>query len=227
MYVWLLEALMTSPYALPATALAAILLVYLTFVTACAVGRIRLVLRPADAPLITDDGPAIGERVEAEVMNELVRHITPGIGWGNGRRVAVVFATPACAPCQDLLPHLVPAARRWKADTHVLVVLETSEISESHPALEAWNRLPLPVLRDPDGELTANLAVRNRPFALLLDPLGVVLMKGVVSTGGHLDALAQEWGVPAGKRDWRVLDGDGVASKVRRKRLPKPAFNGA
>ncbi len=201
----LLEGWMGSPYALPVTAAAVILLLYFLLATCAAVGRLRFYRRPADAPLITGDGPGLGERLQRELMAAFVREGSPSPRLRNGRRLAVVFASPACAPCLDLLPDLASVARRWRVDTSLVVLLETGGLAESHPSLQDWTRLPLPVLRDPDGELTRDCGVRHRPFALLLDSDGVVLMKGIVSSGRHLDVLLQEWGVPAAGREWKVV----------------------
>jgi hypothetical protein len=199
--------LLRSSYALPAAGLVTAFLLYLLFVSGCLVGRLHLLRRPVDAALITDDGPGIGERIPQAVMDQLARQVAPTMGWGNGRRLAVIFAAAGCAPCRDLLPALAPAARRWRADTRLVVVLETGGIDEAHPSLEAWRRLPLPLVRDDTGELASALGVQHRPLGLLLDPAGVVLMKGVVSTGGHLDALVQEWGVSLGGRAWKPAVG--------------------
>jgi hypothetical protein len=196
------ELLRTS-YALPAAGVLVALLIYLLFVSSCLVGRLQLLRRPADAALITDDGPAIGERVPEAVMDQLARQLIPTMGWGNGRRLAVVFAAPGCAPCRDLLPDLGPAARRWRADTRLMVVLETGGMDAAHPALAAWRDAGVPLVSDESGALTRSLGIEHRPLGLLLDPAGVVLMKGIVSSGGHLDALVQEWGVSVGRRTWK------------------------
>jgi hypothetical protein len=197
--------LLRSGYALPAAAACALGLVYFLLVSAALTGRLRLRRRPAEAPLITADGPPLGERIPARVMDELARQVSPAISWGNGRRLTVVFAAAGCAPCVDLLPHLAPAARRWRRDSRLIVVLETGGLADSHPAIERWSRLPLPVVRDAGGHLGAALGIQRRPLGLLLDPLGVTLMKGVVSTAAQLDALIQEWGVPIGQRAWKAV----------------------
>ena len=85
-------------------------------------------------------------------------------------------------------------------------MLETGGIGAQHPSLAAWQQLPLPVVVDQAGELTRAAKIRNRPVALLLDREGVVRMKGVVSTGRHLDALVQGWGVAAGDRQWKAVE---------------------
>jgi hypothetical protein len=194
-----------SGYALAAAALAWAGLLYLLLVSCWAVGRLRLHRRPSEAPLITDDGPAIGERLGREFMEPIAR--AARTGRGSRCRLTVIFAAAGCAPCVDLLPHLGPWSRRWRHDMKAVVVLETSGIAESHPAMAAWGCLTLPVLRDADGGMARSLGIRHRPMALLLDPAGIVLMKGVASNGAHLDALVQEWGVAVGERMWKPVVG--------------------
>jgi hypothetical protein len=201
-----LSAAMASSWALPAAGIAALGLLYLFFVLCSALGRLRLYRRPLNAPLITDDGPAIGESLPVQVMETLARKLAPPSGWGSGRRVAVLFAAPGCVPCVDLLPQIAPVARRWAGDTRVVVVLETGGILPEHPSMQAWVRLPVPVILDEDGALGAAAGIRHRPVAILVDPLGLVLMKGVVSTGAQLEALIGEWGVPQGERLWKRLE---------------------
>lgn len=204
--------LMNSSYALPVTAAAVLLLGYMLVVSCSLVGRVRLLQRPAAAPLITDEGPALGDRLDVAVMEQLARQLSPTVGWGNGRRLAVLFAAPGCAPCRDLLPQLAAVARRWRGDTRLLVVLETAGISESHPSLREWTEQPLPILRDEQGELTGTVGIRSRPYALLVDPTGLVLMKGVVSSGEHVESLMAEHGVAAGERTWKPVRGMAPAS---------------
>src|SRR5207253_2562190 len=105
-----------------------------------------------------------------------------------------------------LLPQIGAVARRWQRDTRVVVVLETGGIHESHPSLQLWRRLPVPIVTDEDGALRASTGIRNRPLAILVDPLGVVLMKGVVSTGAQLNSLMEERGIPLGGRRWQSLE---------------------
>ena len=112
--------LLRSPDALPAAFLCALILAYFLAISASVVGRLRLQHSPGAAPLVTDDGPAIGDRVAPEVLRRMA-------GAEAGRdRLAVIFAGPFCAPCLELLPHLSAAAARRLVQGWVLVEMLSS-----------------------------------------------------------------------------------------------------
>lgn len=202
-------ALLGNSTFLTATWAAALVLAYLLVVAACTLGRLKLYRRPADSPLIVDDGPSLGDQVPSAVLVALEGVTGRPIASG-GRRSVVLFMSPTCSPCDDLLDDLKRVGDKWRGEADVIVVLDTGGISDRHPSMARWSRPSLLTLRDEAGAWSQLLEIRHRPMAFLLDGGGVVRMKGVVSTSRHVDALLQGWGVTASGRQWSEVESPGA-----------------
>lgn len=141
-----------------------VLLVALTIVVvalARQVGTLHLRLGPVGALEIDTEGPPLGQAPPPrEARTAAGSRVTLG---GPGLPRLVVFVSPDCAICREVLPG-VPAAAR------------------------AGGQVPL-VISDADAE--AAYGVPGTPYVLVLDLLGVVVAKGTVNNLEQLEGLIE------------------------------------
>lgn len=123
------------------------------------VGTLHLRLGPRGALEVDDEGPAIGEPVDAVAANA-DHGGTVTIG-GRGRPRLVLFASQTCAICREVAPGV--------------------------PAAAAAGRLEAVVVHDPHAE--SALGVPGTPFVLVLDEHGIVRAKGTVNNLEQVEGL--------------------------------------
>src|SRR5215831_11821228 len=125
----------------------------------------------ASDPLGLGQGPRIGDRLphfmaqgpEGTVLSE---------GQLDGRASVLLFLSPGCGPCTDLLQEIGQADLGRLSDE--LVIVTTG--SQDQGALGTATG-PL-VLTEPDGEVSAAFKVKARPFAVAVDKTGIVRGSG-------------------------------------------------
>jgi methylamine dehydrogenase accessory protein MauD len=136
-------------------------LVLLVVVVALArqVGTLHLRLGPRGALEMDDEGPALGEAPPPAPADGADGR--PVMLGGPGPTRLVLFSSPTCGVCREVAPAVAPAA----AAVGVASV----------------------VLHDPDAEREWN--VPGTPFAVILDPSGVVRAKGTVNNLEQIEGL--------------------------------------
>lgn len=140
-------------------------------------------------------GPAVGEAgpvIRAVDLAGSTREI--GGPSPEGRSTLIFFLSPTCPVCETLIPTLKSIARRegnWLG-----VLLASDGAPAEHEKFVRDHRL--------DGfayvvsaALGITYQVSKLPYAVLLDPTGVVRAKGLVNTREHIESLfeAKELGV--------------------------------
>lgn len=109
-----------------------------------------------------------------------------------GRRIALVFLTPTCISCRELVPHLNRMARERQGEVRFLAIMHGSGRTCSEFARRF--KLQIPLLADVDNSVAQLYRVAATPFAYLIDEEGLVLIRGVVNSWPHLEALMDEEG---------------------------------
>lgn len=103
-----------------------------------------------------------------------------------GRATLLFFLSPTCPVCETLLPTLGRIVRESPAPLRLVYA------SDGDPAEHADFRRAHG-LDDADYVLSRDLGmhfqVARLPYAVLIDPLGVVRAKGLVNTREHLESL--------------------------------------
>lgn len=185
----MLEALLVSNVVLW------VLVVVLT-ITVLALARQVGVLHERIAPagaLTPTSGPKVGEVVGAAAYPTLDgSEVTVG-GSTAGRLMLVLFVSPTCPVCRGL----VPVARRLSHAEDLDLVFASD--GDSRLAHEQYV-LALDIAAFPyvlSQTLGMGFGVSKLPFAVLIDPQGVLVAKGLVNTREHLESLieARERGV--------------------------------
>ena len=119
------------------------------------VGMLRLRLGPAAALEIPEEGPELGERVEA---------IDRFAGPGDASLALAVFTSEGCRVCRGLEPAIAALA------------------GEPAVAIQAFDEVA-------DRDVWSELRIPGSPFAIALDPNGIVLAKGTFNNLAQLESV--------------------------------------
>jgi len=158
------------------------------------VGILHERISPAGA-LVGAERPAVGEHAPVFELRDWSGRIrrVGGID-ARGRRTLLLFVSPTCPICKQLLP-LARSLRKAEGE-HLRVVLASDGPLAEHTAFVHHYGLEREayVL---SGELGRAYQVGRLPHAVLLDREGVVRARGLVNSREHLESLleAEERGV--------------------------------
>jgi methylamine dehydrogenase accessory protein MauD len=156
------------------------------------VGVLHVRVAPAGA-LLTGKGPVVGEA--APVLDALTMEGAPiaiGKALAKGRMQLLLFVSPSCPLCKDLIPIAKNFARREKLD---IVFVGDDEVEEQRAMIARLEMQGLPFINGPIVGRTFH--VDRLPHAVLIGDDGTVLSKGLVNSREHLESLvtAHEMGV--------------------------------
>jgi methylamine dehydrogenase accessory protein MauD len=144
------------------------------------VGTLHLRLGPRGALEMDDEGPPLGEApVPLDASDETGREVRIG---GPGAGQLLLFVSPNCMVCDQVLPALRAVASATRLDPYVL----TDESADGLQILVMKNP-GAPIVSSPDA--TRLYAVPGTPYAVVLDELGVVRAKGTVNNLEQVEGL--------------------------------------
>jgi methylamine dehydrogenase accessory protein MauD len=146
------------------------------------VGTLHLRLGPRGALEVDEEGPPLGEAPEPVEAHDSHGRSVP-IG-GPGTPQLLLFVSPGCPVCREVLPS-VEAAARMGSLAPVVVSDTDVPVSEILPGVRA----AAPVVVRPD--VAASYRVPGTPFAVVLDALGVVRAKGTVNNLEQVEGLVE------------------------------------
>jgi methylamine dehydrogenase accessory protein MauD len=156
------------------------------------VGVLHIRLAPAGA-LLTGKGPVVGEAAPVlEVATMDGAPLAIGKALAKGRMQLLLFVSPHCPLCKDLIPVAKNFARREKLD----IVFVGDDAPDEQRAMIA--RLDMAGLPFVNGSIVGRtFHVDRLPHAVLIGDDGTVLSKGLVNSREHLESLvtAHELGV--------------------------------
>lgn len=156
------------------------------------VGVLHVRVAPAGA-LLTGKGPVVGEA--APVLEELTMDgvkVAIGKALAKGRMQLLLFVSPHCPLCKDLIPIAKNFAKREKLD---IVFVGDDDVEEQHAMIARLEMQGLPFI---NGSVVGRtFHVDRLPHAVLIGDDGTVLSKGLVNSREHLESLvtAHEMGV--------------------------------
>lgn len=180
-----------------------VLLVVFTMGLLRQLGQIQLRLGPDPGALLVDEGLERGSLApEIEGTDAQAQHPVT-LSAFRGRRVVVVFLSPGCVACRQLVPHLRTVARGYRGKLQFLAVCSGAETG-CEEFLHGI-KLQIPLIFDRDNAIAASYAVQSTPFAFLINERGTILIGGIVNTGAHLESLISEEGTYQGTTPWQPL----------------------
>jgi methylamine dehydrogenase accessory protein MauD len=145
------------------------------------VGTLHLRLGPRGALEVDGEGPALGDAPEPIDVSDLDgRPVAVG---GPGAAQLLLFVSPGCPVCHDVMPSVGAAARG--GGLAPLLIADARAEDARH--LLADRRIDAPLVPAPD--LAERYSIPGTPFAVILDDLGVVRAKGTVNNLEQLEGL--------------------------------------
>ena len=158
-----------------------ILLAVLMIAIARQVGTLHLRLGPRGALEVDGEGPPLGEAPEPVTAPDLDgRPVTIG---GPGAGQLVLFVSPACPMCREVLPGVPAAARAGRLEPLVVTDADRGEAVETY----ARAGVDAPVVASP--EAGHRYGVPGTPYAVVIDRTGVVQAKGTVNNLEQVEGL--------------------------------------
>lgn len=145
------------------------------------IGTLHLRLGPLGALEIDDEGPPLGEApapIEARTTNG--EPVTVG---GPGEAQMLLFVSPGCRVCRDVLPGLPSVAQAHRLLP--LVVAGEYDGGETDVGVE---RAGATVVSS--AEVMSTYGIPGTPYVVVLDRGGVVRAKGTVNNLEQLEGLA-------------------------------------
>lgn len=160
-----------------------VVLVLIVLVVALArqIGTLHLRLGPRGALEIDDEGPALGEAPEHAQLTDL-EGAAVDIG-GPGQAQLLLWVSPGCHVCEQVLPSVPVIAARGRLAPYVLTDVDEHETKRSYGARD----LRAPIV--PARFLAQTYEVPGTPYVIVLDALGVVRAKGTVNNLEQLEGL--------------------------------------
>lgn len=145
------------------------------------IGVLHMRLGPRGALEMDDEGPPLGEAPEPYAARALDgRDLVVG---GPGDPQLLLFVSPDCPICKDVLPSVAPAARAARMVPIAIVDVEAPIAREAY----AHSSPGVPVVAAP--EAATAYEVPGTPYAVILDAIGVVRAKGTVNSLEQLEGL--------------------------------------
>ena len=146
------------------------------------VGTLHLRLGPRGALEIDDEGPPLGDAPDPAIERDLDgREVAVG---GPGRAQLLLFVSPECPVCREVLPSVQAVASAARLDPLVV-----SDADHEHAAAAYRRRPGAPVVAAP--ELHRHYRVPGTPFAVVLDETGTVRAKGTVNNLEQVEGLVE------------------------------------
>jgi methylamine dehydrogenase accessory protein MauD len=145
------------------------------------VGTLHLRLGPRGALEVDGEGPALGEAPEPVSAIDLDgRDVVVG---GPGEPQLLLFVSPGCPVCREVLPSLPAAARAGRLTPYVISDAGSEDTARSY----RHDRVAAPLI--PAPEVARGYGVPGTPYAVVLDVMGVVRAKGTVNSLEQLEGL--------------------------------------
>jgi methylamine dehydrogenase accessory protein MauD len=145
------------------------------------IGTLHLRLGPRGALEMDDEGPPLREAPPAfDVTDTAGLPVTIG---GPGRAQCLVFVSPGCRLCEEILPSVHVVAQAASMDPVVLADADAHEAASTYGS----RKLRAPVI--PAHEVAVAYSVPGTPYAVILDELGIVRAKGAINNLEQMEGL--------------------------------------
>jgi methylamine dehydrogenase accessory protein MauD len=145
--------------------------------------------------LKVDSGPAVGDKAPVFTLPTVsggLAHI--GLALEKGRAQLLLFVSPDCPVCKNLIPVAKSFARNERLN---VLFVGDGELAAQRRMIEHFALNPAAFVNSP--EVGMRFGVGKLPYAVLIDDAGVVAASGLVNSREHLESLvvAQEMGMPS------------------------------
>lgn len=166
--------------------LLAVVVLVLTFAVialARQIGILHTRLAPAGA-LMTTAGPKVGD-VAPSLSIPDIKGTPVIVGTAVKKPQLILFVSPTCPICKDLVPIAKSMARSEKLS--LVFASDGGEIGKHHDYIERMKLEGYPYVVS--LELGMKFEVGKLPYAVLIDEAGILRSKGLVNSREHLESL--------------------------------------
>jgi methylamine dehydrogenase accessory protein MauD len=156
------------------------------------VGVLHVRVAPAGA-LLSGKGPVVGEPAPAlDALTMEGKPLAIGKGLSKGRMQLLLFVSPHCPLCKDLIPVAKNFAKTERLD---IVFVGDDDPGEQQAMIARLEMKGLPFVNS--SIVGRTFHVDRLPHAVLIGETGTLLSKGLVNSREHLESLitAHEMGV--------------------------------
>jgi methylamine dehydrogenase accessory protein MauD len=137
--------------------------------------------------LLLMKGLAVGEPAPVVVAEDLAgRALTVGGRRDDARSLLVMFVSPTCPVCKQLLP-VLKGSRRDERDWLEIVLASDGELARQRAFVAAQGLEVFPYVVS--TELGRSYQVSRLPFAALIDADGTLRARGIINSREHLESL--------------------------------------
>ena len=162
------------------------LLLVMVLALARQIGILHTRLAPAGALMNTGSGLAVGADVPPMALQDIEgRGVT--VGGPATRARLLLFTSPTCPLCRELLPVARSLVRSEKLD--LLLASDGGSLQQHRDYVQAMQLGDYPYLLS--GELGVTFAAGKLPYAVLIDAQGVLRSRGLVNSREHLESLVE------------------------------------
>lgn len=145
------------------------------------IGTLHLRLGPRGALEMDDEGPPLREAPPSFALRDIAGiPITVG---GPGRAQCLVFVSPGCKLCEEILPSIPVVAEASAMEPIVL------SDSDAHETSVAYGSRKLKASVVPAHDVAVAYSVPGTPYAVILDELGIVRAKGAINNLEQMEGL--------------------------------------
>lgn len=145
------------------------------------IGTLHLRLGPRGALEIDDEGPPLGEAVEPFEVPDTTGQ-TASIG-GPGEAQLLLFVSPGCMVCKQVLPALPVIASAGRMRPYVITDVDLHETKRAYDGRD----LKAPLVSG--VQIAQRYDVPGTPYVMVLDEQGVVRAKGTVNNLEQMEGL--------------------------------------
>ncbi len=145
------------------------------------IGTLLLRVESRGALEIDDEGPPLEEATRpTETVDAMGREVVIG---GPGQAQLLLFVSPGCQLCHQVLPSVGAVARAGRLVPYVVTDADREE------TLAAFGKERPGARVVPGLEIARAFAVPGTPYVVVLDPTGTAVAKGTVNTLEQMEGL--------------------------------------
>lgn len=162
------------------------LLVVLVLALARQIGVLHTRLAPAGALMNTSAGPDVGAPAPKLSLQDINGTLVQ-IGGASASALLILFVSPSCPICKELVPVARSMARAEKL--RLLFASDGSGIDKHVDYISKMDIADYPYLLS--SELGLKLGASKLPYAALIDSDGILRSRGLVNSREHLESLVE------------------------------------
>lgn len=164
-------------------ALVVLVLIFAVIALARQIGILHTRLAPAGA-LMTTAGPKVGQQAPVLSLKD-INNMPVTVGGPSKKAKLLMFVSPTCPICKDLVPMAVSMAKSEKLD--LVFGSDGGQTGKHEEYIKRMKIEDYPYIVSMD--LGMKFEVGKLPYAVLLDDTGVLRSKGLVNSREHLESL--------------------------------------